>query len=485
LVLIMWRRFFYESGIESRPFPVPGLRLRSWLTPGSYACVFALVFWLSLWEGRWAGEPWIGRTDLIATENGVIFGRFPDRLKLHDEIVVGESRVEEVKKESDARDGEFVPTRDFVKRDLQYVELPGADLRGVALGATEDGDENEAQSANLRGAKLHHARLDRARLDHVNLQAADLTESGLVGAHLIGARLQGASLADAHLQGTRLDFAQLQGANLLYTQLQGAGLHFAALQGAQLTDANLRGADLYLAQLQGAELTYADLRGAHLYGAGLEGAKLNGAQLQGADLHFTRLQGADISGANMGDSNLDATFVFRTNIADANLATAMIRLVDASQVTVMDKGGIGPFSSADVDKWIAAATGGSDRENREPDIVERFVRLKMSFQEDSNEVKWSGMEEASLALDFDGAEHRRRLAKLLGDLACDGHDAPYIARGVMPEQVSILGIEVGPPSLGEQLDAFRARLEKGRNNPDQCPGVVGFTEDDWRRLESI
>jgi hypothetical protein len=39
--------------------------------------------------------------------------------------------------------------------------------------------------------------------------------------------------------------------------------------------------------------------------------------------------------------------------------------------------------------------------------------------------------------------------------------------------------------LGEQLNALRARFDEGRRTLEKCPGVAGFTEDDWHRLESI
>jgi hypothetical protein len=28
-------------------------------------------------------------------------------------------------------------------------------------------------------------------------------------------------------------------------------------------------------------------------------------------------------------------------------------------------------------------------------------------------------------------------------------------------------------------------MEDGRKNPEKCPGVVGFTEGEWRQLDSI
>ena len=73
--------------------------------------------------------------------------------------------------------------------------------------------------------------------------------------------------------------------------------------------------------------------------------------------------------------------------------------------------------------------------------------------------------------------HRQRLAKLLGDLACKSAGKPYVARGL---------IDNGRlEALGDQLEGVRKRMKEGREKPDACKGVTGFTEDDWRRLDAI
>jgi hypothetical protein len=85
--------------------------------------------------------------------------------------------------------------------------------------------------------------------------------------------------------------------------------------------------------------------------------------------------------------------------------------------------------------------------------------------------------EASRALDPDGVQYRRRLANRLGDLACVVDGAPYVARGLVRNG--------GLVGLGDQLDGVRKRMREGRDKPDICPGVAGFTEEDWRQLEAI
>jgi hypothetical protein len=40
-------------------------------------------------------------------------------------------------------------------------------------------------------------------------------------------------------------------------------------------------------------------------------------------------------------------------------------------------------------------------------------------------------------------------------------------------------------ALGDQLDSVRQRMKAGREQPDVCKGVAGFTENDWRELDAI
>ena len=185
-------------------------------------CLFPLAYWLSFHEGRWAGEPspssvaelgqWMegerppfpdANPDYAATEKGVVFRLFPDRLRINDKPIVGEAKLEETKKEIASRGGDFVATIKLDGRDLQAADLREADLRGVSL-----------KGAALRGANLLSARLDGSRLVAGQLQGADLTRAQLQGADLGSAQLQGARLLDAHLQGADLMFAQLQDADL-------------------------------------------------------------------------------------------------------------------------------------------------------------------------------------------------------------------------------------------------------------------------------
>jgi uncharacterized protein YjbI with pentapeptide repeats len=470
LIVVMTYRCFFPRGVRKAPLVLGALsRKPRWATAMAFCLLLAvflvpLVDWLSFRQGRWAGEPrtsswhewalWMeGKPpslpdvslDYAETANGVVFGLFPDRLKLASETVVGKEKWEKTKEEIVSRGGGFLATIKLDERDLQAADLSGADLRGVSLiGAT------------MRGVDLHEARLDSARVD--------------------GAQLQGAVLLDAQLQGAFLPGARLQGANLFAAKLQGAFLPGAGLQGAFLANARLQGADLFGANLQGADLSEAQLQGAYLGRVELQGADLHSAQLQGAALNDAQLQGANISGADLTDSDFNGAFMFRTSVADANLSTAAIRSVNADQVNRSTFGEVLPLTVADVDGWIAAATQfamtqftiGNDKE-----IRKRFDRLDADFQDNEQVPTWVGMEEASLALDSDGAHYRQRLAAVLSDLACSAPGAPYVAVRLIGRANLGWGLLA---ALGDQLEGVRARLKAGRGMHDTCKGVIGFTD---------
>jgi uncharacterized protein YjbI with pentapeptide repeats len=486
LILVMTFQWSFSRGVRKAPLVLGVLsRKPRWLTAVALCAIGVIVlcplaYWLSFKEGRWAGEPrpssfeelarWMEGEpppfpedlEYTATAKGVVFGLFPDRLKLNDEAIVGEAKLEETKKEIASRGGDFVPTIKLDRRDLQAADLSGADLRGVAL-----------EGAAMQGAYLNLVRLDGARL----------VDAGLQGADLSAAQLQGANLADAQLQGADLWSAQLEGAALYRAQLQGANLRDAQLQGARLASLRRysnRGTVLASAGLQGAHLSGAQLQGADLGGARLQGANLSKAQLQGANIFKVQLQGADLSGADLTDSDFAETFVFRTNIANADLSMTAVGMVDADPVRMGDRGQLAPLTRPDIDGWIAAATRFASADKKDH-IVKRFDRLKSDFQAHSEDVTWSGMGEASLALDPNGAQHRQRLVKFLANLACEPADGTHVARGLVQQR----GLLYRLAMLGDQLAAFRASLEEGRKAPEKCPGVVGFTEDDWRRLEAI
>jgi hypothetical protein len=123
------------------------------------------------------------------------------------------------------------------------------------------------------------------------------------------------------------------------------------------------------------------------------------------------------------------------------------------------------------------------------ELDERFARLKPDFQtvkhDAADQQRWKTLEDLDHARDPRGANHHQRVAVLLGDLACDADAAPYIARQLIGTGLSDLVTPSRLPKLGDQLEDVRRRLEAGREDPKSCPGVVGFSEEDWRGLEAL
>ncbi len=265
-------------------------------------------------------------------------------------------------------------------------------------------------------------------------------------------------------------------------QLQDANVQFARLQGAELTGAQSQSADLSDAQLQGADLKGAQLPGADLRYAQLQGANLTDAQLQGADLRDAQLQGADLAQAALADAELNSAFFWRSNVADAHLSTAAVRFIRADQVYKDDNWNVRPLTPSDVEAWISTATKFAPESNN-ADIRARFARLRSDFRENEQEPTWSGIEEASVALDPDRENHRQRLGGLLGQLACAPDGAPDVARSLMGRGEA--GGDARLASLGDQLESVRKLMKEGRTNPNACKGVVGFSDEDWRRLDAL
>jgi hypothetical protein len=103
-----------------------------------------------------------------------------------------------------------------------------------------------------------------------------------------GISLIGVNVADAYLEGLRLDKAQARRAVFSNADLRGAHFSRASLDDADLHFANFRGADLRECSLTGSLLDDADLYGASLAGADVAQVSLNRADLHDADLRNIR-----------------------------------------------------------------------------------------------------------------------------------------------------------------------------------------------------
>ena len=76
-------------------------------------------------------------------------------------------------------------------------------------------------------------------------------------------------------------------------------------------------------------------------------------------------------------------------------------------------------------------------------------------------------------------------SKEIAELACTGASyryssvqlAPYVARGLMRNGI-LAAEEVDLPTIA-------ARMRSGREKIANCPGVEGFTDQDWAELDKL
>jgi uncharacterized protein YjbI with pentapeptide repeats len=446
LILLLWRGYRYRQGSA-----LPNGVVESWQArrPGWFdrgANVFTgivVVMWLSLWEGRWAGEPWL---DPVAGEERRLLintGVYSDRLGLSNETIIGELLLLEKQKEAASGDSDRqVPTRNFRGRNFAYADFSSADLRGVSFGR----DPKTETSTVLQGADLSQALLNGADLSYVRMQ---------------GANLQG---------------AQIQGALFIATQIQGAYFANARMQGALFYSTAMQGANLSGTEMQGAVFASVDMQGAYLSRAQMQGTVLRGIRMQGADLRLAQMQGAEITNA----------YVFRTITSTSNLTDVWFQDLEFGKMQPGDQLEPVPMLDSDIEEWIVTATASLRLDYLAASVIEGFNRLRGDYTETDQAVaeNWQSFQFAAQANDPDGSKRRATLATLYSDLACEGGaNAPHVARR-LSEPVGIFEVPA-LARLGDYLDIVRNRMKTGRSDASKCPGVTGFTESDWKRLDAI
>jgi uncharacterized protein YjbI with pentapeptide repeats len=371
-------------------------------------------------------------------------------------------------------------------RRLHFADLGSADLR----------------RSDLRGAQLNYAYLVGAELDGALLRGIELTNSSLKsaslrGAFLFQAKLQGASLEAAKLQGAVLVYADLRGARLDAAQLQGAALDRAQLQGAVLDAAQLQGASLNRTRLQGASLDKAGLQGASLFETELQGASLEGAQLQGAGLDFVNLQGASLDNAQARSTSIIGPFVYGTSVPACEKCKVVSVIPDRITLERVAMPGthLTPYLIVDLDdsivtQWIEAGARHARDEQQKTAIRKRLISLLFGALETADiertKTQWIKAQEQSL----DDKTYKGELVASLRDLICSADaakNAPYVARRLLYDEKGRL-LATGE-HIHEVASVMRmARVDPskpGTGNPSACPGVRGFTDADWNKLDEL
>jgi uncharacterized protein YjbI with pentapeptide repeats len=457
-LVVIWG--FWDR-IRSQDDPILGQMLsRVWPVVGVGLSIAAFGFsaFVATFPGEWVDEPFTadsrpdsaslhellfaGAVDEVTGQPGSFFS---NRLVLTDQAFVDSEKLEKVE-----------ISRAFRGRDLRGAVLNRADLR-----------QADFTGARLDGAKLIGAKLEKAQFGCAPRGAAPAdaqSEDGctwLHGASLGGARLQGAKLEKALLQGAWLYGAQLQGAWLHEAHLEGAKLPEADLQGVSLAGTQLQGAQLAGAKLQGAWLNGAKLQGASLYGAHLEGASLDDLYLQGASLARAQLQGASLAGARLQGASLDNADIWR--VKGMRDADAMSFRAPNCTKRPWEK------SEDQTDhiaykRWRDKILHMIPEGDPKSEAGQRLATLDPQLQDVTNCPR-------------EGAADAKQLAEYLVTLACSADAAPHVARGLMQNgRIAATGVEAA---------TVVDRLRRGKADVQTCPGVKGFTDEDWAELDKV
>jgi uncharacterized protein YjbI with pentapeptide repeats len=385
---------------------------------------------------------------------------FSNRLVLTDQTFVDSEKLEKVGVSHSFRG------RDLTGAVLNRADLRQADFTGAIL---DDAQLNSAKLEKARfcatremdpeGRKTGCASLRRTSLDEAQLQGASLVNANLQEAWLHNASLQGASLVRAHLQGASLDYAQLQGASLFGAGLDGASLEEAQLQGALLDGAQLRGASLRRAHLQGASLNSAQL----------QGVLLDEAWLQWVSLRFAGLQGASLDEAQLQGASLERASVWRVKAAASALNCTSLEKLDSTtrpwEERKEPKQTYQGWRDGILSNIPERAKHKADERlsSLDPDKTPRFGPGQ-KFWTQTQCPRQQGPD----------AKH---LAEYLATLACSAEAAPDVARGL----ITYGRIE----RIGAEIATIADRLRKGKADPQNCPGVDGFTKEDWAQLDEL
>jgi uncharacterized protein YjbI with pentapeptide repeats len=356
--------------------------------------------------------------------------------------------------------------------------LRGRDLAGAILV------RSDIRLVDFTGTKLDGARLDRARAsgaifgcDHTGdplPKNADWPDHGC--SSLRGASLLGANLSGAHFSGARME-----GSVLIDANLSGANLRNVHLGDAILTNANLTAANMRSTQLQNAYLYQTNFSGATLDESELGGALLEKSQFQFASVgQFRKVGVGNTIGKpvlNFAAFDLDGSFVRPPDNVSAfkEMRNHMLNVLLEQEQR----------QSPWLNQYTSTTGSKSKTDNIHPTLLIFVPDFYESFHENSSKTNWSSLKEEVDNLwnsvkdtpiykerNEDLASMKRRfLVERFVELACDGENAPFIARGLISNDVIA--------RAGALADIF---LNKVRDN-DNCRGAAELKPHHYAAIE--
>jgi uncharacterized protein YjbI with pentapeptide repeats len=356
--------------------------------------------------------------------------------------------------------------------------MRGRDLTGAILIGSN------MPSMDFTGANLDKARLDRVFAPYATF-ACEITGAPQRGPPPQDpgwpddgcSSLRGASLYGANLSGARFDNARMEGAVLIDANLSGARLINVHLEATVLTNANLTAAYVKSTLLQNAYLLDTNLSGATLDGSQLSGALLERSQFQFASL-------GSLGESKTGESSIVGVgnTVGRPmlNFAGFDLDGASAPPpANISQFNHMRNQMLQVLFEEEVRRnpWFATArfailTPAFYESYYEKAVGTNWGQLKVEVDDLWSSVK--GQMTLDTAKDEDlGRIKQRFLADRFTDLACDGENAPFVARGLINNQIM--------HRVGTSAGIF---LTKVRDIPN-CRGAAELKPKDYGAIENF
>ena len=383
---------------------------------------------------------------------------------------------------------------------FNVLVLTGQNLTDVKK-TTAGQETNSLRGRDLAGAILIRSDIHNMDFTGTNLDRARLDEAVAAGAFFgcadTGspppqdpdwpdhgcASLRGASLYGANLSGAGFFGARMEGAVLIHANLSGARMINVHLEAAVLTSADLTAASIRLTHLQKAYLYDTNLSGATLEGSQLGGALLEGSKFEFASLGSIGAAQAQSNAVGVGDTvgrplldfatfDLDGSSApVPTNVSEfGDMRNRMLNLLlkEEERRTTW----LGSKQHVDPDKF------NSGRSIFTPAFYKSFYNIGaktdwISVKEDAAKHWTRSIPPAHSKNKDPEIVKREFLAERFIEMACDDANAPFVARGLILNEII--------RRTGASTDIF---LNKVRDIP-HCRGAAGLKPEDYGAIELI
>ncbi|HVR55507.1 MAG TPA: pentapeptide repeat-containing protein [Pseudolabrys sp.] len=349
-------------------------------------------------------------------------------------------------------------------------------------------------------------------------ETSSLRGRDLTGAILIRSDIRGMDFTGTNLDNARLDFAVASGVKFGCDDIGAPPPEnpdwpdhgCSSLRGASLYGANLSGAKFFGARMEGSVLIHANLSGANLKNVHLEATVLAYANFTAAYIGLTRLQSAylfntNLSGATLKDSQLDGALLQDSRFEFASLGhLGSVGVGNTVGQPVLD------FAAFDLDgssvpppayvsdfkdmrdrmlnvlfneekrraPWFGTALSSDSQSDGflifTPTYYESFYNDE-NKKTDWGKVKsnvhdlWNSVKKTPADTPEEDLESfkRRFLTERFAEMACDTENAPFVARGLIWNEIIVRSDLLA--------DSFLTKVRDTQN----CRGAAGLKPEDY------